>query len=119
MIALLIFLLAAPQVTAIGAGTGVESRTLVGVASRFPANGAPVFVHATLTNAEAEQAITWVWLKDGQERWRKAQSVGTSEGWRTWTRMVMPPENAGTWTVEVRAADDTVLHAVVFIVARP
>ncbi len=111
MNALLIFL--ALQVTAIGAGTGVESRTLVGVGSKFVADGQPVFVHATLTN-DTPAPITWVWRQGSAERWRTTQTIGKSAGWRTWTRMLMPRENAGTWTVEVQDAEGTVLHAVVF-----
>lgn len=112
MNALLVFL--ALQVTAIGAGTGVEQRTLVGVASKFPADGSPVFVHVTLANPDGPAELTWVWRRGGEERWRTTQTIGKSTAWRTWTRLLMPPENAGTWTVEVQDADATVLHAVVF-----
>lgn len=112
MNALLIFL--ALKVSAIGAGTGVESRTLVGVASKFPADGQPVFVHATLTHEGAPAPITWVWRQGSTERWRTTQTISPSEGWRTWTRMHMPKESVGSWTVEVQDAQGTVLHAVLF-----
>ncbi|MCB9546159.1 MAG: DUF2914 domain-containing protein [Myxococcales bacterium] len=126
MLALLLVALFAPPaggpltVTAIGAGTAVESRTLVGVASTFPANGDPVFAHATLDNpGPGEATITWVWLHDGKEAWRDAHTIGKSPAWRSWTRKRMAKDAIGSWTVEIRGADGAVLHAVVFDVVAP
>ncbi|MEZ4472688.1 MAG: DUF2914 domain-containing protein [bacterium] len=105
----------AVTVVAIGAGTGLEDRTLVGVASKFPATGEPVYVHATLDNpGPGEAAITFVWLHDGKEAWRTTHQVGKSPAWRSWTHKRMAKDAIGSWTVEVRAADGAVLHAVVF-----
>lgn len=85
----------------IAAGTGVEDRQLQGESDAFK-TGAPVWVHIAVRNPGPPGTVTMIWSLEGDAVWEMDLDVGTSGGWRTWTRMRMPASRTGQWTVEVR-----------------
>lgn len=93
----------------IAAGTDVEARRLVGRDTDFVADGSHVWVHVAVANRGAPSNITMVWYLDDAEIWQMDLDVGTSPGWRTWSRSKMGAHRVGAWRVEVRDAAGEVL----------
>jgi hypothetical protein len=71
---------------------------------------------ATRTNTTVEHR----WYHEGRLHRTARLAVRTSgiNGYRTFSRTTVSPERAGAWTVELRAADGTVLREERFVVAR-
>jgi hypothetical protein len=97
----------------IAAGTDVQDRRLVGESTTFQ-TGAPVWVHIAVRNTGPEDQVKMVWLLEGDAVWAMDLDVGTSAGWRTWTRMRMPATRTGQWTVEVHDTDGRLMGDVMF-----
>lgn len=93
------------------AGTGVSKRESVGTADSF-AKGTKVWIWSSIKGAKGEQA-KHVWKRDGKAIWEKEFEVKSGR-FRTWTRRKM--SKAGSYSVEVQAADGSVLGSVSFTV---
>jgi Protein of unknown function (DUF2914) len=103
--------IAVPAATAdVKAGTGVANRESVGTASEFSA-GTKVWVWSRVTGA-ANTVIKHVWKKDGVNVWSTPLKIGSSR-WATQSRRQL---KAGSYSVEVVAADGSVLGTVAFTV---
>ncbi len=89
-------------------GTGVEKHEIVGEASSF-APGTTVWVWSKVNNAG--DSIKHVWKKDGKEVWTATLAIG-GKSWSTMSRRALP--TAGSYEVEVTAADGTSLGKVAF-----
>lgn len=92
------------------AGTGVENKESVGTASEFAA-GTKIWVWSRITGAQGT-TVTHVWKKDGAKHWQAKLKVGGKK-WTTHSRRQLKP---GSYTVEVQAADGSVLGSVDFTV---
>ncbi|MBK9030833.1 MAG: DUF2914 domain-containing protein [Myxococcales bacterium] len=93
------------------AGTGVENKESVGTASEFTA-GTKVWIWSRITGANGT-TVKHVWKKDGTQVW--AANLGVkSTRWTTASRRLL--NKAGAYTVEVVAADGTVLGSVAFTI---
>ncbi len=93
--------------------TAVVDRMPQGSAMSFPADVGELFVWSRVTDAGGT-SIQHVWMHDGNE-YPVTLAIGGSP-WRTWSSKVIPPEWAGEWTVEIRAANGTVLETLTFTV---
>ena len=93
------------------AGTGVESRVLVGEASEFTA-GTKVWVWSRVTGGEPGTMVTHVWKRDGKDVWTAHLKIG-SKRWTTYSRRSV---RAGAWTVDVVDAGGTTIGTVAFTV---
>lgn len=93
------------------AGTGVENKESVGTATEFAA-GTKVWVWTRVTGLAAGTAVTHVWKKDGAKNWQVKLKIGGAK----WTTSSRRQVKAGSWTVEVQAADGTVLGSTDFTV---
>jgi hypothetical protein len=100
-----------------GVGSGVEERSLVGVADRFRV-GDQVWFWTRVTGGEDGDRIRHVWLQDGEEKLSVGLTLGGSH-WRTWTRKTMHPGSAGAWTVEARDMAGNVLATTGFVCVAP
>lgn len=92
------------------AGTGVENKEVAGEATEFAA-GTKVFVWSRVFNAGGTK-VTHVWKLNGQKNWQVGLNIG-SKRWSTSSRRKV---KAGSWTVEVVAADGSVIGSVDFTV---
>jgi hypothetical protein len=84
------------------------------VAERMPTDSVDAFsaedevgyVFVRVSNPGAPTTVKVVWRRDNQEHGSVPLNIGTSSGWRTWSRTNLTP---GNWQVEVVAADGAVL----------
>ena len=67
-----------------------------------------------IKNPGDKSQIRMFWKHDGRIKSRVDLDVGTSPGWRTWSRKTMTASDAGDWTVEVRTWDGRLLDTVEF-----
>jgi len=93
--------------------TSIADRMPQGAGTQFPASIGELFVWMRITGA-AGTTVQHVWMHDGME-YPVSLAIGGSP-WRTWSSKIIPPEWAGAWTVEIRAADGTVLQTLSFTV---
>ncbi len=105
------------EVREVSVAHAVEGRHSVGEAAVFEP-GDTVHALAVVKNPGAKAPIEMVWIRDGVVRSRVNLSVGTTKGWRTWSKHTLRGGDVGAWTVEVRAEDGTLLEATHFEVAR-
>lgn len=94
----------------VAAGTGFANKAATDPASEFAA-GTKVFVVSKVIGAP-NTVVTHVWKLNGAKNWQQKLKVG-SKAWTTSSRRKV---KAGAWTVEVQAADGTVLGSVDFTV---
>ncbi len=92
------------------AGTGVENKESVGAASEFT-GPIKIWVWSRITGA-AGTSVTHVWKLNGQKNWQAKLKVGSKK----WTTSSRRQVKAGSWTVEVVAADGSVLGSTDFTV---
>ncbi|MBL8626281.1 MAG: DUF2914 domain-containing protein [Myxococcales bacterium] len=92
------------------AGTGVENKESVGTASEFTA-GTKVWIWSRITGA-ANTTVQHVWKKDGAKVWAANLKIKGNK-WTTASRRQL---KAGSYSVDVVAADGTVLGSVAFTV---
>ena len=92
------------------AGTGVENKESVGTASEFTA-GTKVWIWSRVTGA-ANTTVQHVWKKDGAKVWAANLKIKGNK-WTTASRRQL---KAGSYSVDVVAADGTVLGSVAFTV---
>ena len=93
--------------------TSIADRMPQGTGTQFPASTGELFVWMRITGA-GSTTVQHVWMHDGME-FPVSLAIGGSP-WRTWSSKIIPPEWAGAWSVEVRAADGTVLQTLNFTV---
>lgn len=101
---------AAAAAAEVKAGTGVENKESVGTASEFTA-GTKVWIWSRITGA-ANTTVQHVWKKDGAKVWAANLKIKGSK-WTTASRRQL---KAGSYSVDVVAADGTVLGSVAFTV---
>ena len=92
------------------AGTGVENKESVGTATEFAA-GTKVWVWSRITGA-ANTTVQHVWKKDGAKVWAANLKIKGNK-WTTSSRRQL---KAGSYSVDVVAADGTVLGSTSFTV---
>lgn len=92
-------------------GRSVRRRQVVGSASPFESNGAPVFVWFDVTNRDRD-------LDTATVRWSHAESGHTVEEevairvgshWRFYVQQVLPPLMLGNWRIELVDGSDCVV----------
>lgn len=104
--------LAAATATAV-VGTGVENRTAVGAAERFPANVGSLTCVSEVVGGGGK--VIHVWFHGDREV--RAIDLPVKGGrYRTWSTKSIQPSLTGPWHVEVRAEDGTVLARADFTV---
>lgn len=96
--------------------TRMKNRTPQGIAESFPVSTGAVYAFIKVKNKGTKTMVVMVWKKDGVEKWRYSLRVGTSRGWRTWSKMRLNKRHVGSWTVEVRTLDDALLDTLAFTV---
>jgi len=94
----------------IKAAKGVDKREPVDEGTSFAA-GDTVFAWTRVTGANGTK-VTHVWKKDGKQAWKATLRIGSNR----WTTNSRRKVTAGAYTVEVVAADGTVLGSVDFTV---
>ncbi len=94
--------------------TGVEDRLPTGVASHFGQDVGKVWAWVRVKNSGAPTQIQMVWKHDGKVRSRMTLDVGTSSGWRTWSRKAIKARDVGRWTVEIQGPAGEVLDVMTF-----
>jgi hypothetical protein len=72
----------------------------------FGANDEVGYVFVRVSNSGDPTTVNVVWHRNGVEHGTVPLNVGTSSGWRTWSRTNLAP---GNWTVQVVDASGTVL----------
>jgi cytoskeletal protein RodZ len=95
-----------------GVGTGVENRQLVGRTDRFR-SGSRVWFWTRVVGGTGNDRIRHVWLHEGSPIHSLELKVGGSP-WRTYSYKTIPAGRTGSWTVEARDADGTVLASDTF-----
>ncbi len=95
----------------IKAAKGIDKREPVDEGTSF-AVGDTVHAWTRVTGANGTR-VTHVWKRDGKEVWKAYLRIG-SKRWTTNSRRKM--SKAGAWSVDVVAADGTVLATVAFTV---
>lgn len=89
----------------------VEQRTPIGVSETFRTDVGKVWAYIRVKNQLEPTKVTMVWKKGGEEKFRIDLNVGTSHGWRTWSRKTITARDTGDWTVEVLSAEGDELHS--------
>jgi cytoskeleton protein RodZ len=95
------------QVSEHGVGTGLTGHRLVGRADRFPA-GTLVSFWTLVLGGQAGHVIRHVWFHEGRPVMRADLRIGGPH-WRTHSRLLLPEDSAGRWTVEARTSDGRLL----------
>jgi len=96
------------------AAQNVVKRAPQGQATDF-AEGA-VWAWVRVKNPGDASRVRMIWKHEGEVRSRVDLKVGTSGGWRTWSRKTMATADSGDWTVEVHAPDGELLDSIEFTV---
>jgi hypothetical protein len=92
----------------------VSNREPVGKTTVFEEGTGNVWAWARIENLGEESEVSFVWKREGEERGRIALKVGHSDGWRTYSRKLMAPEEAGRWTAEIVDVHGNVLETLPF-----
>lgn len=95
--------------------TGVEDREPVGADTAFTDTVGQVYCFTTISGAEDETTVSHVWYLNDEEKASVDLAV-KGKTWRTWSSKRIPKEWDGTWKVEVKSADGSVLMSKEFIV---
>lgn len=95
--------------------TGIENTAPVGVDTAFADTVGQVYCFTRVSGAEDSTTISHVWYLNGEEKASVDLSI-RGKTWRTWSSKRIPKEWAGTWRVEVKAADGSVLMSKEFVV---
>jgi hypothetical protein len=101
------------------AARSIAERRPEGPAERFPADVGQVVAFVHVRNDGPQTQVRQRWTHDGKVRYTALLTVGTSKGWRTWSRHRMGAKDAGAWTVETLSPDGTVLATTRFEVEAP
>ncbi|MGM0576167.1 MAG: DUF2914 domain-containing protein [Myxococcota bacterium] len=104
----------APRVVDAALCLDVERREPVGVGTDFGDDVERLTAWVKVDNPGAPTTVTMIWRHEGEERARLTLDVGTSPGWRTWSRKHVRPGDTGDWAVEVRDEDGRTLRTVAF-----
>ncbi len=97
-------------------GLGVRDRQPHDVGTRFDLGDRQVTAWVKVSNSGPPSHVTMVWRKGEQEGWRIDLKVGTSTGWRTWSRKTIRSWDAGDWTVDVFDDDGVLIDQLTFVV---
>ncbi len=98
---------------------GVEDRVPQGVGELFSTEADKVWAWVKVKNAGAPTTITMVWRKGEEVAWQLSLDVGSSSGWRTWSRKTVRKWDVGEWTVDIFDANGLRVHTLDFEVAAP
>ena len=88
--------------------TSVVDREPVGVDTAFADTVGQVYCFTQISGAEDTTTISHVWYLNGEEKASVDLSV-RGKTWRTWSSKRIPKEWDGTWKVEVKSEDGSVL----------
>ncbi len=100
-------------------GTNVTKRRVpTGVSKQFTTNSGTLWGFVKVNNPGPPTHITMEWKRNGAFRSRMKIEVGTSPGWRTWSRQRIRAWDAGQWTVEVFDAQERLLETMTFAVKK-
>lgn len=91
----------------------IQEREPVNIDSVFSNEVGQIFCYTHIEGAGEETQIEHVWLHEGEERARVSLPVRSSN-WRTWSSKRMVPSWTGSWKIEVRAADGSLLTTLDF-----
>ncbi|MFT7621022.1 MAG: hypothetical protein ACI9WU_000183 [Myxococcota bacterium] len=94
------------------AARGVDHRSPIGASGTF-AEGV-VWAWVRVKNSGDRSQVRMIWKHDGEVRSRMDLDIGTSSGWRTWSRKTMTADDAGPWTVETWTWDGRLLDTMEF-----
>lgn len=95
----------------------VAERRTVGEADVYEP-GDTVHALAVVRNPGDRAPIEMIWKRDDVVRSRVKLDVGTSAGWRTWSKHRLGKKDLGAWTVEIRSEDGSLLETLSFEVTR-
>lgn len=95
--------------------TGVVDREPVGADTVFADTVGQVYCFTQISGAEDSTTISHVWYLNDEEKASVDLSV-RGKTWRTWSSKRIPKEWDGTWKVEVKSADGSVLMIKEFVV---
>lgn len=101
------------QVSAHGVGTGLVDRRLVGRADRF-APETVVSFWTLVVGGRPGHVIRHVWFQEERAVMRIDLPIGGPH-WRTHSRLLLPANSAGRWTVEARTSDGRLLARDTFL----
>lgn len=93
--------------------TGVQDRTPVGAAEKFPAAIGQLYCFSEINNGA--EKVVHVWYHNDKEVRRTELPVKAAR-WRTWSSKSIPAASTGQWRVEVLDADGRVLATSLFVV---
>ena len=93
--------------------TAVEDRAPVGGAERFPASVGKLMCYSEVRGATGK--VVHVWIR-GDRAVASIELQAQGERWRTWSEKRILPEWTGSWRVEVRTEDGTVLAKTEFTI---
>ena len=89
------------RIISAGVGTGVVSRMLREQHDVFAADVGELWAWIRIDNPGPALQVTMVWRYRGERRSRVFLDVGTSSGWRTWSRCRINSVELGPWQVDV------------------
>jgi hypothetical protein len=90
---------------------------LVGRSDRFEEE-TPVWFWTRVIGGEPGDVLRHVWIYEGRPVMSAKLAIGGPH-WRTYTRYRLPPDSAGSWVVEARAAGGQVLARQQFLCLPP
>lgn len=94
----------------------VKDRQPKNAGRSFERTDRPLWAWAQLRNEGPPTQITMVWKRGKKVRSKVELSVGSSSGWRTWSKKTLGPKDAGNWSVEVLDAAGQRLARKTFVV---
>ena len=94
-------------------GRRVVGRQVVDRTDRFQEGSRAVF-WTLVERGKPGDTIRHVWFRDGEQRAAVPLRIG-SDRWRTYSRYLLSPGDAGPWSVEVRDSAGTVLERAEFV----
>jgi transcriptional regulator with XRE-family HTH domain len=104
---------AAISVSEWAVGTGVVNHAVTGVASRF-SEGERVLFWTRVLAPKPGEVIRHYWLHEGRPVMRADLRIGSTH-WRTFSRLTLPENATGNWTVEARDESGRVLARAEFV----
>lgn len=79
-----------------------------GAAGKFPSSVGTLFGFSQVVNVPTKIAHVWIY-KDTVFDKKEIASPGPNKRWRAWTQIRIEPGRLGSWRLEVRNAQGTVL----------
>ena len=93
----------------------VVDRVPVGTGDIFPKEVPKLFCFTKVLGAQTPTTITHIWYHNGALESKVTLPVN-SVSWRTWSSLMMTPEKAGEWMVEIVTEDGIALESIIFLI---